>query len=574
MIALKFLESHTQRDQLVLMLISYFLVFAGLLREDTALSGVYLLVFVWLTTVGLMQLGRRGDLMRTRVTTTLAGRMLLQSVPIMIALFVLFPRLPGPLWQTGDSEDAGSTGLSDSMAPGDITDLGLSDEIAFRVAFADSAPAAQDLYWRGPVLAEFDGRTWTPRRGMWLNARNTLSFRGEPIQYTVSLEPGKRRWAFALEMPAEWSTSRRRNIVMRSDYQLVTFGTEPPASRLSYDVTSYSDFTAAEPLTASQQAVYLRLPVGYNPRTAELMDALRRDADGPREIVDRALSYFSDGEFFYTLTPPALGRDSVDDFLFATKEGFCEHYASAFAVMMRFAGIPARVVTGYHGAELNPYGQYYIVREYNAHAWTEVWLQGRGWVRVDPVGAVAPERIALGIADGARLNSFEGGNGAEGSSWMRKAAFAWDAINTAWNDWVVGYDLGLQRDLFEWLGLGRLRWTTMFTLSIAATFAIVVVTALALAWYARTRERVDMAAKLFARFVRRLRRLGVPACSATEDPAAYARRAAATIPSRAGEIGAFVQTYLRARYESDPDGRNLAQLRELLRSFTRNAAPA
>ncbi|MGD8810403.1 MAG: DUF3488 and transglutaminase-like domain-containing protein, partial [Gammaproteobacteria bacterium] len=374
MIALKFLESQTQRDQLVLMLISYFLVFAGLLREDTALSGVYLLVFVWLTTVGLMQLGRRGDLMRTRFTTRLAGRMLLQSVPIMIALFVLFPRLPGPLWQTNESEDAGSTGLSDSMAPGDITNLGLSDEIAFRVAFADSAPAAQDLYWRGPVLAEFDGRTWTPRRGMWLNARNTLSFRGEPVQYTVSLEPGKRRWAFALEMPAEWSTSRRRNIVMRSDYQLVTFGAEPPSSRLSYDVTSYSDFTAAEPLTASQQAVYLRLPEGYNPRTAELMDALRRDAGSPTEIVNKALSYFSDGEFFYTLTPPPLGRDSVDDFLFATKEGFCEHYASAFTVMMRFAGIPARVVTGYHGAELNPYGQYYIVREYNAHAWAEVWL--------------------------------------------------------------------------------------------------------------------------------------------------------------------------------------------------------
>ena len=283
MVSLKYLESHTQRDQLVLMLISYFLVFAGLLYQDTALSGIYLVVFVWMTTVGLMQLGRRGDLLHTRVTAAVSGRYLLQAVPVMLVLFVLFPRLPGPLWPGADTASAGTTGLSDSMSPGDITNLGISDEIAFRVDFAEGAPSAQDLYWRGPVLSVFDGRTWTRRVGYWGSVTDTLEFAGEPVNYSVSLEPGRRGWAFALEMPSEWSTSWRRNLRMRDDYQLDIFGADTLSSRLSYDVTSYTEFAANERLTDIQRDVYTRLPEDFNPRTEALMAQISNNATTPRK---------------------------------------------------------------------------------------------------------------------------------------------------------------------------------------------------------------------------------------------------------------------------------------------------
>ena len=574
MVSLKYLESHTQRDQLVLMLISYFLVFAGLLYRDTALSGVYLVVFVWMTTIGLMQLGRRGDLLHTRVTAAVSGRYLLQAVPVMLVLFILFPRLPGPLWSGADTASAGTTGLSDSMSPGDITNLGISDEIAFRVDFADGAPQAQDLYWRGPVLSVFDGRTWTRRIGYWGSVTDTLEFSGDPVSYSVSLEAGRRGWAFALEMPAEWSTQRRRNLRMRDDYQLDIFGADTISGRLTYDVTSYTEFAANERLNDIQRDVYTRLPEDFNPRTEALMADLSSGAASPTEIVARTLEHFSQGEYFYTLAPPPLGRDSVDDFLFETLEGFCEHFASAFTVMMRFAGIPARVVTGYQGGELNPYAEYYIIRESNAHAWSEIWLEERGWVRVDPVAAVAPERISLGLGEDSGAAGTSGVTGLGNFSWPRQFALAWDAVNTVWNEWIVGYGPELQRNLFEWLGLGRLRWTEMLTLAIAGSLTILFLTAGFLAWRAQSRERSDRAARAFARFVARLRQAGVAERAGSETPAAYAARAAAALPRHATEISSIVRAYLAARYERDPDATHLNRLQASIRNFRPRAAHA
>ena len=574
MVSLKYLESHTQRDQLVLMLISYFLVFAGLLYRENALNGIYLVVFVWMTTVGLMQLGRRGDLLNTRETAAIAGRYLLQAVPVMLVLFILFPRLPGPLWSGADAATVGSTGLSDSMSPGDITNLGISDEIAFRVDFPDGAPAAQDLYWRGPVLSVFDnGRTWRRSIGSRGNVENTLEYSGEPVRYTVTLEPGRRDWAFALEMPAEWSTQWRNEIRMRDDYQLDFFGTDRVTSRVSYNVTSYTNFIADEQLNDIHHDMFLRLPDGFNPRTAELMERFRQESGSPEQIVARTLEYFSAGEFFYTLAPPPLGPDSVDDFVFNTLEGFCEHYASAFTVMMRFAGIPARVVTGYQGGELNPYAEYYIVRESNAHAWSEIWLEDRGWVRVDPVAAVAPERISLGLGDDNSASNVGGVAGFGNLGWARQLSLAWDAVNTVWNEWIIGYGPTLQRNLFAWLGLGRMRWTEMLTLSIVGALSILFTTALVLAWHANTRQRVDVAARLFARFVARLRRAGVASLGTTETPAAYADRAADALPNKADEIHAIVRSYLAARYENDPDSQHLTKLRHRVAAFRSRAVP-
>jgi protein-glutamine gamma-glutamyltransferase len=562
MVALKFLELHSQRDQLVLIIISYFLVFAGLLYHEGLLSGFYLLAFVWITTVGLLQLGRRGTLLPSLPTAKLAGRLLLQSVPIMLVLFLLFPRLPGPLWGIPRAESAATTGLSETMSPGDITDLGLSEEVAFRAEFFSPPPRADALYWRGPVLSEFNGRTWSRSPGMGRDVRSSLEYLGEPTDYRVMLEPSGQRWALALDMPGQWSGVR--NLTMGSDYQLRMFFAEPLESRIDYRVKSYADYRAREPLTPAERERFSRLPEDSNPRTRALIAGWLAEDANPRRIIARALEYFRHDTFFYTLTPPALGRHTADEFIFETREGFCEHYASAFAIMMRAAGIPTRIVTGYQGGELNGIGRYYIIRQADAHAWTEVWLEDDGWVRIDPVTAVAPERIVFGSP---RALESEAIAGARGTSWIRTAMFAWDAVNTYWSDWVIGYGPAMQRALLRGLGFERPQWAHLMTLATGATAAILVALMLYLSWRFRRRRRRDPAARMFSRFASKLTRRRVAERAPTESPVAYARRAATMLPGSAGEIDAIVAAYLAARYEPDADRRELGRLRALVKEF-------
>jgi transglutaminase-like putative cysteine protease len=574
MISLKFLESRTQRDQLVLMLISYFLVFAGLLYQDSTASGAYLFAFVWITTIGLLQLSRRGDLMRNLPTAKMAGRLLLQATPVMLVLFLLFPRLPGPLWTIPGGGTDATTGLSESMSPGDITQLGLSDAIAFRVSFLTPPPPASELYWRGPVLAHFNGRTWTRREGMWGNARNTLEFQGQPIRYRVMQDSDPRGWVFALEMPESWSAPRRQNIVMQSDYQLRGFFREGFSARFDYEITSYTQFAAREALSGAQRDLYLDVPEELNPRTTELMAGIAAASRGPRDIIDRTLDVFRSDQYFYTLTPPPLGEHSIDDFVFETKEGFCEHYASAFAIMMRLAGIPARVVTGYQGGELNNVGNYYVVRQSNAHAWTEVWLEDRGWVRVDPLAAVAPERISLGFSQGALNRGLATSSAFERMGVLRQIALAWDAVNTYWDNWVVGYGPALQRALMDALGLGRLVWAQMLSLAILAALVVLGALSVALAWSSRARKRVDPAARQFDRFARRATRGKLAARGSAEGPVAFGRRVADALPHQSRTIEQIVEAYLNARYEQDTAGHALQRLRMLVDSFRPTRRPA
>lgn len=565
MVALKFLETRTHRDHIMLTVIAYFIVFASVLAGGSIIKGLYLVGFVWITTLGLLQVGRRGPLLGNRATARLASRVLIQAAPMMVVLFLLFPRLPGPLWALPGDTSSGATGLSGSMSPGDITNLGLSDEIAFRVDFAGQPPATADLYWRGPVLATFDGRTWTPREGMVRRAEDTLEFLGDSSEYRVMLDPNARNWAFALEMPQTWTTNDRRNLFMGSDYMLrLPFGGS--GGRVSYSVTSYSRYRAMDPLSNNELEYFTRLPAGLNPRTRELVDGMLTDDPDARTIIDRGLDVFRQTGFFYTLTPPPLGEHSADDFIFGTREGFCEHYASAFAIMMRMAGMPTRVVTGYQGGELNEIGEYYIIRQSNAHAWTEIWLPGEGWTRVDPISAVAPERIALG-------SGRAGPGGASGIgqirrlAWLRQAALAWDAVNTFWNEWIVGYGPRLQRSLLEKLGFERPRWRELMMMTVIATVIMMVGLTVYLGMRAHRWQPRDPAAECFLRFNRKLKRLHVEPIRRGETPTGYARRAAVSLPAAADTIWQVTSDYLAARYEPDRSGRALARLRGSVRGF-------
>ncbi|MBN1238279.1 MAG: DUF3488 domain-containing transglutaminase family protein [Gammaproteobacteria bacterium] len=569
MVALKFLEARTQRDQLVLMIIAYFLVFAILLDQQSFWVAMYLLGFVWFTTIGLLQLGRRDALVPGMKTARLAGRLLLQSLPIMLVLFLLFPRLPSPLWAMPSSGGGATSGLSDEMSPGDITNLGLSDEVAFRVEFFGDPPRPGELYWRGPVLGGFNGSTWSREAGMRRGTFETIEFRGDARDYRVVLEPGDRRWLFALDMPREWSGLD--NMIMGSDYQLrIRFGgrfgrRDSGSSRLEYRVTSHTSYLAREPLNDLMQRYYTRLPEDTNPRTRELVESWTAQGLSPLDIVEEALALFRDEPFYYTLSPAALGRHTADDFLFETREGFCEHYASAFAIMMRMAGIPTRIVTGYQGGELNDVGEYYIVRQSDAHAWTEVWLDGRGWVRVDPTAAVAPERIELGSARSALGESAAGV--IRDIGWVRRAMLIWDAADLYWYDWVVGYGPTMQRIFLSNFGVESPQWTRLILIAAGAVGALLGALTLWLAWSQRSRGEADAAARCFATFRRRLARCRIPPPASGETPAAYGARAADALPEAAPEIRRIVAAYVEARYEPDPNGAALERLRGLIGSF-------
>jgi transglutaminase-like putative cysteine protease len=563
MVALKFLESRSQRDELVLVMISYFLMFASMLTERSPVTAIYIVLLVWLTTVALLQIGRRGQLLANRKTAATSARLLLHAFPIMVVLFVFFPRLPGSLWAMPGSTSSGATGLSDTMSPGDITNLGLSDEIAFRVAFDGQPPRASALYWRGPSLTQFNGRTWSVPQGARRGERVAAftEFRGEPTHYRVMLEPNGRNWAFALDMPERWSGDN--SLRMGSDYQLGTFFGPPRTQRLDYNVTSYVEYSAREPLTPREIEAFRMLPADSSPRARALVASWLVDSPGGAEIVTRAMDWLRSQPFEYTLTPPALGAQPVDEFLFETREGFCEHYASALTVLLRAAGLPARVVLGYQGGELNTIGGYYVVRQSDAHAWTEVWLEDDGWVRVDGVAAVAPERVALGFSS-QRRSGFVGA--ALRTGWLRQIEFLWDAANTRWQAWVIGYGPEVQRALLERLGFDGLRRTqrqgVLLALAGVATVGLLLGLSAYLRWRQHRRAPIDRAARCFAEFVSELKRRAVPPRTPTEGPRVYAERAARALPQQELRIRAVATLYLTARYEPDADGAALLQLEQ------------
>jgi transglutaminase-like putative cysteine protease len=493
----------------------------------------------------------------------------------MLVLFLLFPRLPGPLWSLPGDNSSAATGLSGSMSPGDITSLGMSDAIAFRVEFDGQVPAASELYWRGPVLTRFDGRRWTQRVGMARPVENTLELIGGISRYRVSLDAGANNWAFALDMPASWSVEERAAAIrMRSEYQLALFAPDGNSQRVPYSVTSYSDYRAREPLDADGIDYYRRLPEGRNPRARALVNSWLAESSDQDFLITQALDLFRADDFYYTLTPPPLGEHSVDEFLFETREGFCEHYASAFAVLMRMAGIPARVVTGYQGGERNGFGDYYIIRQSDAHAWTEVWSPAAGWRRVDPISAVAPERIALGSS---RIDFREGATVVQRLgriTLMRQLALSWDAVNRVWNNWVIGYSPGLQLDLFEKLGFERPTRRQLLLLSAVAMALGMLALTLYFGFRLRRRRPQDPACVSFRHFTRKLRQAAIAPMQPGETPTAFASRAAAALPAAAGPIRSITDAYLAARYEPDADCIALRQLQRLVGEFRPGYVPA
>ena len=539
--ALKLLEMHARRDALLLIYLCCFIIITNFFYSQSILTALLMcatLLLIMATWVH-MQAEKLALLPRLRIATLL----LAQAIPLTLLLFVLFPRVQGPLW--GLPQDAfASSGLSDSMTPGSISKLSLSDAVAFRVQFNGKVPRRDQMYWRGPVLWAFDGRSWT--QGPLLRASPAqLDELDDAVDYTLTLEPHNKTWLFALEMPTQTSIPA----TLGADFQLS--GRYSVTARIRYSVHSQLKFRANALEDALQLRRALQFPHLLNPRTEELAASWRAQSADDAEVVRTALTYFNRENFGYTLEPPPLpGLHAVDDFLFGTRLGFCEHYASSFVLLMRAAGIPARVVTGYQGAEYNDLGNYFIVRQSDAHAWAEVWLAGRGWIRVDPTAAVSPARVQSGLAAALQNNAALPLLERTQSPLLLKLRSNLDALTNQWNQWVLGYDPERQFAFLTRLGMEDISWQKMaLTMMGGMAFVIGVFTLLML--QRMTLHEKDVAQRLYLKFCNKLARSGVVR-AAHEGAHDYATRAAHAHPQQAGAIAAISTLYISLRYGEQP----------------------
>jgi len=556
MAAVKLLETKQRRDQFVLLFISVFLIMSSLLREQFLWSLPYLVAGVLFTMTAWLRMSTSSQVSIADSFRT-GARLLAYAAPLTIAMWIFFPRIATPFWAVPIDTSSASSGLSDQMSPGDISSLSMSNAVAFRVKFEGSVPPPPQRYWRGLVLHRFNGRTWSgyePSLGS--SAHNEVDYLGDPLRYQVTMEPTQQHWVIALDIPYEWDLD---HTFMGREHQLASV--QPIDQRVAYTVVSHTSFRLNSKIDDFAKDFYTRLPENGNRRTLELSRQMRDDAADEEAFIRDVLQKFNNEEFYYTLEPPALGRDPVDKFLFDTRRGFCEHYASAFAVMMRAVGIPSRVVLGYQGGEMNPMGDYMIVRQADAHAWTEVWLAGRGWYRIDPTAAVAPERIESGRS----AAMFDGIAASWGftapSEFLYQLTLTWDMLNAKWNDLILGYGPENQDKLMEWLGMEDPDWRQMMlTLVAIVTILIVIISVLLMLRYRPPPK--DAAAILYQKFTKKA---GIPP-SRGETPKAYAVRLAREQAAMAGAAASITAQYLDARY-GPPDLVAIERLQASIHDF-------
>jgi protein-glutamine gamma-glutamyltransferase len=556
---LKMLETETQRDIYVITLSIYFLSVSALLESTSFWLFAYLIVVCWLTTAALLRLAGTSPLPEWRRCLRYSGRMLGQALPLALALWLLFPRFAGPLWHIPNDGHIAASGLSDTMSPGDIDQLALSDEVAFRVYFAGATPPPQERYWRGPVMHDFDGHTWTRSYSGPLGAP-TFAPQGPAYDYTVSLEPNQRRWVFALDWPSHWDLA---DTGLNRDYTLMR--RDPVSRPIDLVATSHTLVRWTAPLSNAMRASDTRIPSNRNPRTMQLAQSLRREHPDDAQFVGAVLAMFTQQPFYYTLTPPKLADDSVDAFLFDSKRGFCEHYASAFAMLMRAAGIPAHVVTGYQGGTFNRFADYWIVRQSDAHAWDEIWIEGRGWLRVDPTSAIAPERVEVATGDALDAQGARQGAWQLRFPWLADARLRLDALKQAWRERILFFDQSSQKQLLEQLHIPEPDGQKLVLLLAAAL-------TLVLCWLTWTvRREVDHAPRdalnrAYSRLCGKLAAAGIPRRS-YEGAEDYAVRVARDRPELSSEVTALCRQYSILRYAAPPAPITVNEFDAAVRSF-------
>jgi protein-glutamine gamma-glutamyltransferase len=534
LMALKTLELRARRDAFVVFFLGFFLVLTHFLYSQSLVVALAMLVSVWGLMTALVLAHMPVGQPSLKQASGLAARTALLGAPVMALLFVLFPRI-GPLW--GVPQDGISkTGLSNSLRMGSVAEVASDDAVAMRIRFEGTAPSPAELYFRGPVLTRFDGVEWTPLGLSFapaaLPARPPeIETSGTPLTYEATIEPLRMASVPLLEATTEIGPTEGYRIVARDDLQWLA--DKPVLERIRFTATANTRFVLGAPRRFGELQESLELPPGYNPRTIAWARAFRNEQRRRRESASRlaqdVLEYIRTHGYSYTLAPGDYGRDAVDEFWLDRKEGFCEHFAAAFVVVMRAAGVPARIVTGYQGADLPPVDGYYVVRQSSAHAWAEFWQSGTGWVRADPTGAVAPSRIGRSTRLTPRPGFVAGTLDAMSPQLLAELRSALELVNNRWNQWVMSYSRGQQFGVLKQIGFLAPSWEDLALLLVGALSGLALAGAL---WAWLDRHRVDPWVRQLERMKRALRRVGVAA--APHDPP---RTLAARVRERLGGAG-------------------------------------
>jgi len=576
LLCLKLFEIKSYRDIFLIINISLFSIVINFLFSQSipvAITMIFALIFLFTALISFQHdyknLSPTHDINAVQKNEKqhfkLALKMLSQAIPFAIVLFILFPRINGPLWGLPEDAFSATTGLSDKMSPGKISQLSDNPDIAFRVAFDSEIPEPSKLYWRGPVMWSFDGYNWSAPEAERIELE-TFKFRsiGEKTNYSITLQPHNKFWMFALDIPA----TLPKGSLLSADIQVLSV---LPVQKLQrFKISSYTNYILPQHPKISF-ARYLKLPASNDnnlSKSRALIEKLKHHSD-PQKTVNNVLNYFSTQDFYYSRQPPLLNNNPIDEFLFETKRGYCEHYASSFTILMRLAGIPARVVTGYQGGELNPINNYLIVRQSDAHAWSEVYLNEKGWVRVDPTAAIPPGNIE-NTADALRLNSnlkkpdylFE-------TNWLseqlKQTRFAWDAINNRWNQWVLGYNNKKQKAFFTAIGIEEISWQGLSQLLFGFLTLLTAILAFVVFSNKTKNKTKDEAQEAYLKFLNKMKKQGLIKRE-SEGADDFAKRAIKKLPQHKTKITAISRLYQKLRY-GKLSLKNVEQLKKQISHF-------
>lgn len=581
MLAFKVVETHSTRDYYLCCFLGFFVVITNFFFSEaiwmTALMGLTLIAL----TACLIQINAEAMTAKSRLR--FSGKLLLQAMPLMLVLFVLFPRISGPLWgQTvfdfpntmpermtlGEIPPTGTTGVSEDMQVGKISQLIQSDEIAFRVAFDDERPPQSALYWRGPVLWHTDGTRWSPIDTSDSSPTVKIAENAPAFHYTSTLEAHNKRWLFPLDFPSQLPADTSAEISGDGLLQ----SRDKIERRQSVELVSHTRFVL-NPDEAPHLSEGLQLPEDQHPKSRRLANDLADKANDETAYIDAVLDYYREQDFEYTLAPPVLRGDTIDQFLFDSRAGFCEHYAASFTILMRAAGIPARVVTGYQGGEFNPVDGVMTIRQRDAHAWTEVWLPVQGWIRIDPTAAVANHRVNNGITELLPPSRQGAGTGSDGNAQLtqlwKSVNQHWQAVNNAWDLWVVDYGPQKQLDLLKKLGFSQPDWRVLTLLfAIAATIVLTFI----MAWLMRQYRQGDAITQSFDLFCHKLARAGLYK-HPSEGPQDFSRRVQGELPTLTAEITDIIDRYIDLRYRHVRFEEDLLMFKRAVRRFSPKRQP-
>jgi protein-glutamine gamma-glutamyltransferase len=556
----KIFESTSKRDFYICSYLGYFLIITNFFYTQTIPTATYMMLVIVIMTAGLIGFNDTEQQLSIVKRFKFSTSLIIQAIPMLLVLFLLFPRINGPLWGLPKDAHTGVTGITDEISPGTISNLAQSNEVAFRVAFKGNTPEQSKLYWRGPILWQTDGHTWTTGEEKTQQAASKVEFSGEPIHYDMTIEPSNKQWVFGLEMVSKLPDKT----FFTHDLQLKTH--KAINKRQAFSLTSYSSYRINYGKNPDLKRA-LDLPELYHQRTIEFASKLREEYKEPALILSAALEWLKRENFIYTLTPPLADIDPVDEFLFDSKQGFCEHFASAFTVLMRAAGIPARIVIGYQGGEVNPLGDYLIVRQHDAHAWSEVWLENRGWVRIDPTAIASPIRINEGISNAmpnALINIPLGLDNNETAYrlWQRMRN-AIDMVNYQWAQWVLGYGPERQQRFMQYIGFEEIDWKelTFYLFILLGT----IVAAIAIVIFTKIPKSNEPARKYYDIFCKKMAKANL-ARKSYEGPVDFAKRTSKSRKDLKDEIQKITDLYILIRYCSDNS--KLLQLKAAIKSFT------